>query len=42
MSIFAKPYNWRIVSLCLVGISWPGWGGVKGGVVRLIDGGFDA
>jgi hypothetical protein len=35
--ILAKPYSWRIASLCLVGISSPGWwvksrGGVAGGI----------
>ncbi len=32
--ILAKPYNWRIASLCLVGISAPGrWSKMRGGVV---------
>jgi hypothetical protein len=35
--ILAKPYSWRIASLCLVGISSRGWwvksrGGVVGGI----------
>jgi hypothetical protein len=42
-SILAKLYNWRIASLCLVGISCPGRcsklsGGVVGGIFVKVGG----